>query len=632
MKKNLSYPRLIIFGLAFFVVSLAIGLGLQIVIAAWTGPTGTPPNNNVAAPINIGVTAQTKTGRLELQNGLMIHGPGTASSLITSTSSGISIDANNSGTGDVFVYETGLYMGSGKNIYLNNSDVYVNGSRGVNGQVLTETASGAQWQDVTGGTIGGSGTASYIPKWTASSTLGNSQIFDNATNVGIGIASPAQKLTVAGIVAPSADNTYDLGGGATSAWRNLYLDTNIYAGGAIGTNGQILTQTASGARWQNATGGTIGGSGVAGQTAFFTASSTLASDANFVWDNTNKRLGIGTASPAQKLTVAGVVAPSANNTYDLGASAIAWRDLYFGRDIYANGSSGTTGQVLTKTASGAQWQNVTGITGSGSGNYLSKWITSSALTSSQIYDNGTYVGIGTASPAQKLTVAGVVAPSADNTYDLGGGATSAWRNLYLDTNIYAGGAIGTNGQILTQTASGARWQNAATGQNLSQVLAVGNSAGSYSINMNSQNITNVNKITVNVVDPLYNINGEKFATYGLSSTGIKEETTGNLTLKCDTKNCSAIIDFAKTEKGSDLWLFYQITDFGKDWGNLVVLLTPQGKQDAWYEVNPIKHQLSIYGEKASQVSYRLTAPRFDAEKWINASSDKSAEGIKVEPK
>ena len=424
MKKNLSYPRLIIFGLAFFVVSLAIGLGLQIVIAAWTGPTGTPPNNNVAAPINIGVTAQTKTGRLELQNGLMIHGPGTASSLITSTSSGISIDANNSGTGDVFVYETGLYMGSGKNIYLNNSDVYVNGSRGVNGQVLTETASGAQWQDVTGGTIGGSGTASYIPKWTASSTLGNSQIFDNATNVGIGIASPAQKLTVAGIVAPSADNTYDLGGGATSAWRNLYLDTNIYAGGAIGTNGQILTQT----------------------------------------------------------------------------------------------------------------------------------------------------------------------------------------------------------------ASGARWQNAATGQNLSQVLAVGNSAGSYSINMNSQNITNVNKITVNVVDPLYNINGEKFATYGLSSTGIKEETTGNLTLKCDTKNCSAIIDFAKTEKGSDLWLFYQITDFGKDWGNLVVLLTPQGKQDAWYEVNPIKHQLSIYGEKASQVSYRLTAPRFDAEKWTNASSDKSAEGIKVEPK
>lgn len=46
----------------------------------------------------------------------------------------------------------------------------------------------------------GSGTTNYVSKWTSSSALGNSQIFDNGTNVGIGTATPAAKLDV------SADN------------------------------------------------------------------------------------------------------------------------------------------------------------------------------------------------------------------------------------------------------------------------------------------------------------------------------------------------------------------------------------------------------------------------------------------
>ena len=46
--------------------------------------------------------------------------------------------------------------------------------------------------------VGGSGTTNYISKWTASGTLGNSLIFDNGTNVGIGTSSPTQKLTIGG--------------------------------------------------------------------------------------------------------------------------------------------------------------------------------------------------------------------------------------------------------------------------------------------------------------------------------------------------------------------------------------------------------------------------------------------------
>jgi len=46
--------------------------------------------------------------------------------------------------------------------------------------------------------IGGSGTANVISKWTASGTQGNSIIYDNGTNVGIGDATPSYKLDVYG--------------------------------------------------------------------------------------------------------------------------------------------------------------------------------------------------------------------------------------------------------------------------------------------------------------------------------------------------------------------------------------------------------------------------------------------------
>jgi hypothetical protein len=44
--------------------------------------------------------------------------------------------------------------------------------------------------------VGGSGTTNYIPKWTASGTLGNSLIFDNGTGIGIGNISPIFPLHI----------------------------------------------------------------------------------------------------------------------------------------------------------------------------------------------------------------------------------------------------------------------------------------------------------------------------------------------------------------------------------------------------------------------------------------------------
>ena len=45
------------------------------------------------------------------------------------------------------------------------------------------------------------------------------------------------------------------------------------------------------------------GTGAAGQVTFFSATSTITGDNDFYWDNTNKRLGIGTTSPDRKFEV-----------------------------------------------------------------------------------------------------------------------------------------------------------------------------------------------------------------------------------------------------------------------------------------------------------------------------------------
>ena len=142
------------------------------------------------------------------------------------------------------------------------------------------------FQGVTG--PGVSGTTNYVSKFTSSTAIGNSQIFDDGTNVGLGTASPTSKYHI-----QINNNTFAFG----ELIENTNTGSNAIAGVAFKTanqpsNNAILAQLSSGDMivYNTATSGKIN---------FFT-NSTQKMTINATGD-----VGIGTSSPAYKLDVQG---------------------------------------------------------------------------------------------------------------------------------------------------------------------------------------------------------------------------------------------------------------------------------------------------------------------------------------
>lgn len=98
-----------------------------------------------------------------------------------------------------------------------NGKLQVTDLAGTGNRAVYADASGILRASSTPGVVSGSGTLNYVPKWTPDgATLGNSQLFDNGTNVGIGVTSPAEKLDVSGNIRTTgivnANNGYQFNG------------------------------------------------------------------------------------------------------------------------------------------------------------------------------------------------------------------------------------------------------------------------------------------------------------------------------------------------------------------------------------------------------------------------------------
>lgn len=111
--------------------------------------------------------------------------------------------------------------------------------------------------------------------------------------------------------------------------------------------------------------------------------SIITSNADRLWVASDGKVGIGTASPAEKLDVDGT-AQMTGFKMPSGASA---------------------GYVLTSDASGVgTWLASGGIGGSGNTNYIPKFTSSTTVGNSAIYQLGSRIGIGTTLPTVPLHV------------------------------------------------------------------------------------------------------------------------------------------------------------------------------------------------------------------------------------
>jgi len=162
------------------------------------------------------------------------------------------------------------------------------------------------------------------------------------------------------------------------------------------------------------------------------------------------------------------------------------------------------------------------------------------------------------------------------------------------------------------------------------IFKINNSSNNpiFSVDNNGNTIIGSNgtgKLTVGIIDPVFDIGGNKYSTYVPSMTGVKEETVGVV----NPIEGKYIIDFNNLKEGSDFWLFYRVTDFGENWDKLVVFVSGEGSGKVWYRKNLLENQLVFYSENSIPISYRLTAPRFDWQSWLNVSKDGSVQGLAV---
>jgi hypothetical protein len=189
---------------------------------------------------------------------------------------------------------------------------------GINyGAMMTMKAEQAFTSTASGGRIEFHTTASGTDGFT---TLGSSTTervrITNAGSVGIGTTSPISLLSVGSSSQFQVNSSGDI-----VAIRGQ--TTTFPAANASGA----LTNDGSGnLSWSPA--GTVTGSGVATRVAFWSGTSSLSSDSNLYWDDSNNRLGVGIATPAHVVdvqagsTASGVYALNVDATLTPGGGTI----------------------------------------------------------------------------------------------------------------------------------------------------------------------------------------------------------------------------------------------------------------------------------------------------------------------
>lgn len=322
--------------------------------ATWEAPSAAPPGDNRPRPLNVGTLAQEKTGSLILSNA--------TNALIIKDQSPLIF-------GDPLSTHVGFKAPAS---ILASVTWTLPVSDGANGYVLATNSMGQlYWANPTA-TMGVDGDWRYLPSDTNYNEI-YSQVFTR-----VGSSSTTLNMTSAG-------------NGDLYVQNRLEVDGNSY----------LKNIQATGLNLSNLSSGSV---------VFINSSNDLAQDnANFFWNNTSKRLGLGTAAPTDKLNLYDATSGPLINLQGLAAN-------YRGLKI------STTGSVENWFA-GANASN--------------NFVVRRGGTTDDLTINNGKVGVGVSSPAKTLDVAGDIKLS----------------GLIFDS----AGTAPNSGQLLSNTGSNVKW-------------------------------------------------------------------------------------------------------------------------------------------------------------------------------
>lgn len=171
-------------------------------------------------------------------------------------------------------------------------------------------------------------------------------------------------------------------------------------------------------------GGDISGTIAAGQVAFGTDTDEIGGDNDLFWNNSDKRLGIGTASPDDRLHLSGRLKIESDNPFPT--------------------------VILDKKGTGAREYHV-GV--NASSQFFVHDETGSATRMVIVSDGN--VGIGTTIPVSKLEVVGGDVRIGTGVFD----RASSADDLYVTGNLEVDGVIYGDGSGLTGLPSGSKWSD-----------------------------------------------------------------------------------------------------------------------------------------------------------------------------
>jgi hypothetical protein len=443
-------------------------------------------------------------------------------------------------------------------------------------------------------------------------------------NVGIGITNPSNKLSFS---ASTTEVKIGLNGGYV---RGLTItpidDTDAVSKGYVDQN---FAPKSSSAFIQN--GNSFGATATLGtndnnRLDFETNNATRMT----IYNNGN--VGIGTTAPSANLMVNRSSMADPSLTFGSAAATIIRSE--FGE--FAFGMASTSPNRL----------------------WLQGRYTGNAARDISINPLGGNVGIGTGTPLSTLHVDGKIAVGNNlagftGVYDFVVSSTNggiilnrtgaAEPFIRLTTDNAGGGQIrgipGGGLKFTDVSGSNERFRFDSSGNvgigttSPTALLAV---AGAVKAN----SITVTGKVTAATFDPPYTISGRKYATYASGMTGVKEETSGVAKLSLLSKKSNLYyhqLDLFDADRDSDLWLFSKTANLEKEGlADLSVLLTPRFSGRVWYEKNEKAGRVTIYATPDSkdsklEVSYRLTAPRFDFREHGNTRpDDDNIEGLNLD--